>query len=115
MLKTINVPRASESLGNIVSKLNQTYKEKEMKTFKSGDRVQVFNLKKFAYLGWGIIESIFPAIKSPQESGVKRAVFVRLDDGKGVYVNGTDHIALSKDEAIEIANRILEDIEKAKD
>ena len=83
-----------------------------MKTFKIGDRVQVFDLKKFAYLGWGIIESIFPAIKSPQESGVKEAVFVMLDDGKGVYVNGTNHIALSKNEAIDIANRMLEDIEK---
>jgi len=84
-----------------------------MKTFKIGDRVQVFNLKEFAYLGWGVIESIFPAIKSPQVSGVKRAVFVRLDDGKGIYVNGTEHIALSKNEAIEVANRILKDVEKA--
>jgi len=83
-----------------------------METFKIGDRVQVFNLKEFAYLGWGIIESIFPAIKSPQKSGVKRAVFVRLDDGKGIYVNGTEHIALSKDEALEVANRMLADIEK---
>ncbi len=83
-----------------------------MKTFNQGDRVQVFNLKKFAYLGWGIIESIFPAIKSGQESGTKTAVFVRFDDGKGIYVNGTEHIALSKDEAIEVANRMLADIEK---
>ncbi len=86
-----------------------------MKTFEIEDRVQVFNLKKFAYLGWGVIESIFPAIKSPQESGTKEAVFVRLDDGKGIYVNGTDHIALSKNEAIDIVNRMLEDIEKAGD
>jgi len=84
-----------------------------MKTFKIKDRVQVFNLKNFAYLGWGIIESIFPSIKSHQAHGMEKAVFVRLDDGKGIYVNGTEHIALSKDEAIEVANRILKDVEKA--
>jgi len=85
-----------------------------MKTFNQGDRVQVFNLKKFAYLGWGIIESIFPTINSHQEHGMEKAVFVRFDDGKGIYVNGTEHIALSKDEAIEVANRMLEDIKKVR-
>jgi len=115
MPKTINVPRASESLGNMVSKLNQTYKEKEMKLFNHGDRVQVFDLKRFNYLGWGIVKEVYTLLPRDMKCKSKKAVLVKLDSGAEIYADGEKNIALSKDEAIEVANRILEDVEKAGD
>ena len=86
-----------------------------MENFNQRDRVQVFDLQKFECLGWGTVTETYITI--PNEGinkGKKRkAILVTLDTGKSVYVGGVAHIALSKDKAVEVANKMLADIEKA--
>jgi len=88
-----------------------------MENFNQRDRVQVFDLQKFEYLGWGTVTETYLIIpnKGINKGKKRQAILVTLDTGKSVYVDGVAHIALSKDKAVEIANRILEDVEKAKD
>ena len=85
-----------------------------METFKYSDRVQVFDLLKFECLGWGSVSETYITIpnKGMKHGKTRTAVLVNLDDGSNVYAGGAYHIALSKEKAIEIANRMLADIEK---
>jgi len=86
-----------------------------MEVFQKNDRVQVFNLQKFECLGWGTVTETYITIpnEGTNRGKERKAVLVKLDNGTEVYAGGVVHIALSKEKATEIADRMLEDIEKA--
>ena len=89
---------------------------RKMETFKYGDRVQVFDLIKFKHLGWGSVTETYITIpnKGINKDKKRQAVLVCLDTGESVYIGGASHIALSKERAVEIADRMLKDIKKEK-